>query len=306
MKNILTSFLILLSLFMPEIQAQVFVPFGDEFVEKKVNVEKKSINNICKYLGYNKDQTHTYFNFDKLGGEIKAIIFEVFTESIICVITDEKVKNLTKSKVNNYLTNFIFSKEYDSYSVESILSDGIENKSLTSEFCSKIFSNSLIKTNSIVVVPQIGYELEFKNGILSSFKSSDGLNKWAKEWKINNPEFYNMFESAASLHWGNDNPKILNEINIQADAYSRIPDGAGNEYVNFHSNDDGTINFKMLLVAHYNEPIKLTEFKEINKGRYNLVNEFNEGIYKRTTYQVNQTYFTFGEDGSLINSYTSK
>ena len=60
------------------------------------------------------------------------------------------------------------------------------------------------------------------------------------------------------------------------------------------------------MVAHYNEPISLSEFKDINFGRFDLIDEFTEGNYKRTTYKVNQTYFTFSENGKLENTYTSK
>ena len=61
------------------------------------------------------------------------------------------------------------------------------------------------------------------------------------------------------------------------------------------------------MVAHYNEKINIDEFKKINPGRYELINEFTaENGYKNTTYKVNKTLYTFDENGNLNNSYTSK
>ena len=99
---------------------------------------------------------------------------------------------------------------------------------------------------------------------------------------------------------------IKNEINIQADAFSRMPLGVQNEYIKFYTNDGGTVNYKILLVAHYKEKINLQKFKIINKGRYELSNEFNDqGNYKRTTYRVNKGLYTFDKNEKLVNSYTS-
>jgi hypothetical protein len=62
----------------------------------------------------------------------------------------------------------------------------------------------------------------------------------------------------------------------------------------------------MLLVAHYDEILNLKDFKKINKGRYELSNEFNdEENNKRTTFRVNKGLYTFDENGKLLNSYTS-
>ncbi len=258
-------------------------------------------------MGYNTDQIHNYMDLDKLDGNITAVIFKIFSESIICVITNDSIKSLSKNDVNKYLSKFSFKEEFDSYETESILSEGIKNKSLTVKFISEIFNKSNVGANGSFIATEIGYELKFKNNILVGYKSSDGLNRWAKEWKSNNLEIFESYRMTAKKYWGKNEPKILNEINTQADAYARTPKGAGNEYLEFHRNGEGIINFKMLLVTHYNEKINLSEFKEINFGRYQIVNEFNDpNGYKRTTYQVDKSMYTFDEKGKLINSYTSK
>ena len=284
--------------------AKVFVPSGDGFIEKVVNVEKETVPNVCEYLGYNFEQSYVYMDFDKWGGEVFAVAFEVFTESIICVITIDELASLSYEKVNDYLIKFSFENEYNASNTESILNKGIINRTLTSNFFEDIFLKSSIDKNGSFIIPEIGYELHFTNGILTRFNSTDGLNKWAKEWKSTNMTLFLKYEESAKKYWGNNNAKILNEINVQADAYSRIPK---NEYIEFHRNKEGMINYKMLLVAHFNEKINLTEFKEINFGRYEFIDEFNDvSGYIRTTYRINKVLFTFDKNGKLVNSYTMK
>jgi len=287
--------------------AEVFVPSGDEFIEKSVQVESKTINNIARYFGYHSDHILAYTNYGNLDHDISVVLFENFTENIICVITKSTVNHLTKDKVDDYLSKFSFNKEYDGYYVENALNSAIRNKTMTTEFFETIFKVSNIDKNGSYLATNIGYELFFANGYLSRFKSSDGYNKWARKWREENSDYFNKYIAHAEKYLSGDTNKIKNEINVQAEAYSRTPHGGRNEYAKFHVNEDGLINFKMLLVAHYDEVIDLLEFKKINLGRYEVLSDFNtpEG-YKRTTYKVNKALFTFDTDGKLISSYTTQ
>ena len=251
--------------------SKVFVLKNGDFVEKSINIETETVNNICSFLGYNKDQFYSYLNSDKIGGDITLVIFKIFTDEIICVITDKSVINLTGERVKEYLSKFNLHKEFDSFDIERTLKNGIANKSLTVEFLGEIFNQVNFIRNGSFVVSQIGYELKFINGFLTDSSPSDGLNIWAKKWKSRG-YIYQRYMNHAKKYLGDDEIKILNEINIQADAESRIPFEALEEYVKFHKNNDGIINFKMMLVAHYNENITLNEFKEINYKRYELEN----------------------------------
>jgi hypothetical protein len=281
-----------------------FIPKGDDFVAVDVKNKQPSINDICKFLGYNSDQFYSYSDFSNEESKVFIVIFRVFTSDIICAITENTVSGITKNDVNSFLSNFNQEEEFNSYDIENTLKDGVKNKSLSSKFLSEVFHNQISDNESFVAV-EIGYELHFKNGVLSSYNSSDGLNKWAKNWKNELPERYRKYYNEASRYQNNETD-IFKELNAQADAFANTPDGVRNEYMKFHTNDSGIVNYKMLLVAHYNQIMNIAEFKLINKGRYELSNEFNDqDNYKRTTFRVNKGLYTFDEKGKLINSYTS-
>jgi len=283
---------------------KIFVPKEDGYVPVEIKVEKKSINNICKFLGYNSEEFYTYNDFDLKNSKVFIVIFKSFSDKIICVLTEDTVESIEQKDVDNYLVNFNLKDDFDSYDVESTLEDGVKNKSLSKEFLSEVFNNPISDNDSFVAV-EIGYELHFKNGVLTSYNPSDGLNKWAKSWKNEMPERYRKYYNEASRYQTNETD-ILKELNAQADAFANTPDGVMNEYIKFHTNNSGIVNYKMLLVAHYNQTMNIDEFKLINKGRYELSNEFNDqDNYKRTTYRVNKGLYTFDEKGKLINSYTS-
>ena len=283
---------------------KTFVPKEDGYVPVEIKVEKKSINNICKFLGYNSEEFYTYNDFDLKNSKVFIVIFKSFSDKIICVLTEDTVESIEQKDIDNYLVNFNLKDDFDSYDVASTLEDGVKNKSLSKEFLSEVFNNPISDNDSFVAV-EIGYELHFKNGVLTSYNPSDGLNKWAKSWKNEMPERYRKYYNEASRYQTNE-MDILKELNAQADAFANTPDGVMNEYIKFHTNNSGIVNYKMLLVAHYNQTMNIDEFKLINKGRYELSNEFNDqDNYKRTTYRVNKGLYTFDEKGKLINSYTS-
>lgn len=283
---------------------KTFVPKENGYVSVEIKVEKKSINNICKFLGYNSEEFYTYNDFDLKDSKVFIVIFKSFSDKIICVLTEDTVESIEQKDVDNYLINFNLKDDFDSYDVESTLEDGVKNKSLSKEFLSEVFNNPISDNDSFVAV-KIGYELHFKNGVLYSYNPSDGLNKWAKSWKNEMPERYRKYYNEASQYQTNETD-ILKELNAQADAFANTPDGVRNEYIKFHTNDNGIVNYKMLLVGHYNQTMNIDEFKLINKGRYELSNEFNDqDNYKRTTFRVNKGLYTFDENGKLINSYTS-
>lgn len=283
----------------------VFVPQNGSFVKKNINLKVQSINIIAKYLGYNTDQIESYY--DGEDDKISMVVFKVFTNDIIFVLAHDSVANLSAEWVEDYLWDYDFNEVYDSYKREGILTNGIKNKSFTVDFLAKVLNEKSVGPNGLMLAKSIGYNLQFKDGFLVKFNSFDGLNKWARSWKLEQNETYSSYENAAQKYWQGNNEKILNEINIQADAWSRTPEAARNEYIKFHRTMEGTINYKMLLVAHYNDDISLKTFKEINFGRYELVDEFTSSDnYKRTTYKVDEALYTFSEEGKIVSSYTTK
>lgn len=286
------------------IHSKVFIPKDGRFIEKQLVLKKETALNIANSLGYNSEQFYGHFNFKSKNKDIVFVGFKIFTDEIIFVWTKNSINNLKTSSVNEFLSNFDMKKEFDAYRIEGVLEDGIKNKSLTATFLSEIFNLENPGLNGILNATIIGYKIEFKQGIINKFYPSDGLNKWAKQWKFNFPELYNSYRNAAQKYWKDDENKIIEEINIQADAYANTPQGFANEYINSYSTLEGTVNFKMLMVAHYNDSMTLNEFKQVNYGRYILTSEFNnENGYKRTTYKLMKTLYTFSEDGKLVNTY---
>lgn len=181
---------------------KVFVPQNGSFIEKTINIENKSIRNVVKYLGYNSDQFYTYSNSDAGDTGILLVVFKIFTNQIICIITDESVEKLSAERMEKYLLKFDLKKEFDSYTIESKLNEGIKNKSLTSDFLAKVLNLENPEPNGTLYASSIGYNLEFRQGIIVKFYSSDGLNKWAKQWKVENYELYKSYEDAAKKYWG--------------------------------------------------------------------------------------------------------
>lgn len=308
MKKKIPIIILLLSSFLCSAQFRVYIPINNNFIEKDISdVGTKNISEISKYLGYNREQFYTDSSDSNLSEEgIYIVLFKVFTDDVICIIAHNQVDSINKKVVDHYLLNFNFKDKFDDYNIEKTLNNAVKNKSLTLDYLSEIFNKKNIDKNGSFTVKEFGYNLIFTNGILTNFTSSDGLSKWGKMWKNDMPITYNKYRQAAENFWDNEE-SITNEINTQADAFVRLEDGNSNEYSTFHVNSDGTINYKMLLVAHYNEKITLKEFKVINHGRYKIINEFNtNNQHKRAIYKVNETFYTFDENGNLINSYSSE
>ncbi len=284
---------------------QIFIPEGEMFVEKKITLEKQTLSNIAKSLGYNPEQFYIYSDYYDNEKIIWAVAFKSFTDKIIFVAVNNELKTLTKEMVDKYLINYNFSKEFDSYDIEATLNDGISNKSLTSEFLSDVFNIQVIK-NGEMNATSIGYKLVLKDGYLISYSTSDGLNKWARDWKENYPNTFEKYKIAAEKYWGNKSIEVINEINTQADAFVKTPSGMQNEFIDLHRTNEETINFKMLLVSHYNHKITLDEFKIINFGRYEIISDFSDkNKNKITTLKVNKTLCSFTENGELLNTFTT-
>lgn len=289
-------------------EVTIFVPENGKFVAKvlELEVENTSINGISQALGYNKDQTYTFLSRAGKTNKIEFVIFKVFTEEIIYIGAERGIKSVNNEDVKKYLSDYNFKKEFGSYQIESTLTDGIKNRSLTLEFLANIFNQKINSKDMSFAAPSIGYTLYFTKGILTSFGTSDGLGQSAKSWKREQPRMYLEYRLAATTYQESESD-VLNEINEQADAWSKTPKGFQNDYIDFHINKDGTVNFKMLMVAHYDDKMTLKEFKSLNKGRYQLSNEFNDqSEYKRTTYRMNKTLYSFDENGKMVNTYTSK
>lgn len=273
----------------------IFIPKKSEFIELTDEISFKSINGITEHLGYHTDQAHGYFETLEKDSGITNIIVEIFSNNIIFVLTKDTVTKLKKSKVDNYMRNFDVNKVFNSYTTESILEYGVENSSLNIDFLSKVLNIEEPEQDGMFYASSIEYYLYFVDGFLVSFQSADGLNEPAKDWKQSLPVFFRDLEKVTKLYWGNNLSSVINEINLQAEAYTKIPFIMKNEFLELHKTKHGTINFVMLLVCHYTYMISFEDFAIINHGRY----------FKLDTnkYLVDRFIYEFDEFGNLINAY---
>lgn len=282
----------------------VFVPTLDGFKEYTGPIERGSFNDVTESMGYHIDQIEIYYDFDsRYKSLIHGVAFEVFSDNIAFVLTKDTVRNLSRVIVNRYLKKFSLSKVFDSYNVENILERGIENRSLSTDFLTKVLLIRNSQENGIFHIDSIGHYLIFSGGYLSDYVSSDGLNKWAKDWKESNPSLLNRYVEDSRKWWGNDQFKMVeSEINAQADAFASIPGGWRNEFIDLHRTPANTVNFVMLQVCHHSKPISLDKFKEINYGR---CKEFDTNLTSNfTRYQVGRIIYTFSLDGQLVEAVT--
>jgi len=277
----------------------IFIPNGEGFSELTDYIGEGSINDISHHLGYNPNQTITYFGDFDQNFDVVDVIIEIFSCNIVFVLTKDTVIELEKNKVDYFLRDLEFSNEFGGINSTDILQSGIENKSFSIEFLSRVLNLNNANPNGIFYAISIDLYLSFKDGLLIDFISADGLSNWARHYKQLNPDFIFNIEKTATKFWGDEKSKIINEINIQCDALSNIPHFLDNEYLKLHETDFGSTNYFMLLVCHYNHEISLSQFIEINHGRYKTYTSSNSLI----KFGLDRFIYEFSVDGSLINFY---
>lgn len=267
------------------------------------NVEVQSINGVAKSLGYNPNHFYMYYSFsDQKKSDIEFVCFKIFSTEIIFIGCTDNVKELIPQDVEIFLKDFDFNHEYSTYNREKDLKEAIENKSLSIEFMADVLNFSITKPDQIIVSDRFGYKFIFKDGFLSDYSSIDGLNKWSREWKESSSSVYDDFTNLAKSYWKNDKEKIIEFVNIQADAHARAGvDLISNDFhLSNHIYPDGNYNFKMLLVALQNEKITLREFKDINLGDFLYVQEVVIKGKKCYAYGACNTLCIFDETGNLV------
>lgn len=251
----------------------VFLPSGDGFVEYKGAIGNGSIISITEALGYHTDQLHTEMFSNYVKPKIYAVSFEVFTRNIAFVLTDSSVTYLTSKDVTKYIKGFSATKEFNALRTHDILSEGVENGSLTSAFLSKALKLSDISSNGMFFSEKIKTYLHFTDGILTNFQVDDGYMPYARHIREVNKTIFNWISELAFKYWPDDDFNAKKEINIQCDAWSAIPHAFGNEFIDLHRTENGGANLHMIRVCHYGYPINLKQFIEINHGRFVEENE---------------------------------
>jgi len=270
----------------------IFVPADGGFKELTDTVANRSIIGISNYLGYHEDQVYTYHTDYNENEDIMNVIFEIFTNKIVFILAKSTCLKVSNRDVSHRIRGFRWEEEYDSYTVNDTLEKGVANKSLTLDFLARVLNFDGVEPTGIYPVKSIGCYLYFNDGLLTDFKSLDGLNTWAKYFQQLNPTTITLQETHARKYWGNDPAKIIQEVNAQSDALAAVPELFQNQFALLHKTATGTINFVMLLVCHYNRPIGLAEFLQINHGRYQQING--------SVYRLGHFIYEFSENSDLL------
>lgn len=285
---------------MSRLTTGIFVPSLAGFKELTDVPELKSVNAVMEHMGYDKKEEYFSYWGDKetqKDADIYAVVFETFTRNIIYVGTKETESGVDPNKLKFFLKNLTDEELFDSLHIDTVLTNGVENKSLTIEFLARVLGLEDTEPSGVYFSDKLDMYLHFNDGVLVDFQPSDGLNEWAKWLKNANPALVKSYESNARRFWGNNNKQVLNEVNVQASAFSGVPKSFQNEFIPLHKDASGLVNYHMLLVSHYGQKITLPEFLTINHGRHEkLLHQPNEDV---SVYRLGKFNYIFGQDGSL-------
>lgn len=273
----------------------IFIPNGNGFSEYKEINSEGSINQITNAFGYHTDQIHCP-SYGNPKDKIHYIGMEIFTRNIVYILANTNTTFITQKDVNKFLDGFSVTKEFDGKRVDEILNDGIDNQSLSVDFTAKVLKLEDVSDNGMFYSERIQTYLYFTDGYLSNFHFDDGLFPWARHLQKVNPTIYNWLESLAKKYRPGNDFQEKKEINIQCEAWSKIPEAFGNEFISLHRTENGGANLHMLLVCHYGYPISLNEFRELNHGRYNFItsNE-NQEVYSQGRFN-----YTFDKETDML------
>ena len=288
----------------------VFVRQGNQWVvSQKIN-ESGSINDYLQSLGYDHNQFYSYMNFeqpydyDNNSDSIQCVCLKVMTDHIICVITNPGRTILSDADVNYYMKDFDFSREYSLYSLESDLDSAISEHNYSIKFVADALGIPYSPQDNILYSSALKYNFIFDNGFLVDYEIADGFNREAHELKDNGSWVYQSIESHARNYYGTNDIDIVNEINIQANAFYNLPNGVNNQYLQDFINPDGSYNYKMLLVARYQgsqyeQGISYKECKCVCHDELKFEGNSEEGLDTLASYRYRDYLLSFDDRGNL-------
>lgn len=289
--------------------AKIFVPNSTGGYTLRNDISGSlSTFGICKSLGYEKEMFYSLMNLDN-DSDIYQVCFKIFTEEVICVFADDNVQEITEHDVSKYLKdkNYDFNREYGTYNREKDLSDGIKSGTLKIKFLADVmkFDYNISEADTMITSEKFGYKLYFNNGILNKFESSDGLNRWSREWKERYPYRYNKYYEKSKSYWVSEENKVLNDINMQAQSWAHIPSDFM-ENISLFEDVDGFINFRIIDACIYLPEMKLREFKDISYGDYKYIGEIKTKDKILFRYKHSYWLLDFSKEGFLISAKLDK
>lgn len=245
----------------------VFIYEDNKFKVYLKDVGDVSINNIAIALGYHPDQLYSP-TIKENKEKLLYVGLEMFTRNPVFIMTHPTTTFITQKSIKHAIGDFSVAKEFDRIRINDELTTGIENKSFPTEFLSKVLNMKDISDNGMFYSEKIDTYLYFTGGLLTDFHFDNGLFPYAQQLSINNPTVFNRIAELAYKYWPENDFQAKKEINIQCEAWANLPGAYGNEFVPLHRTENGGSNLHMIRVCHYNYPIDIDQFKEINHKRY--------------------------------------
>ena len=293
----------MLAIFKKKKSSGVFVKTQNGFESLDDSIAKLSINDISYHLGYNPFHVHAYHGHFNEKENIQTVIFEAFTENVVFILVRNEYKTPTVKALKRFLKDFKYEEEYDSIFIRDYLLEGIENKTLSTNFFKKVLDLKINDLNGDAFAERLDVMLFFINGYLASFKLSNDLEEWARHIKYYNKDIIANYAKVAKKYWIDDYDMIFKEVNIQSEAYANTPSGYKNEFIYLHRSEFNTINFLMLMVCHYNQTITECQFENYNYGRYKKIENSTPEI---KIYKLGEFMYFFGIEGDLLKVEQNK
>lgn len=227
-----------------------YVPFNEKTdivagFKQTDKCPKGSFNYYRSCLGYSDGEVLSHYNDD-----CYFIALNAFNNEVIFIIPKDTTKtSLTQQEVNKYLAGY----KPNSSDFASNLKSAVEDRSIRKTFVEKSLGVNAV--NNVLTDEIHGFTYTFQNGVLISYKSSDGLSDDAIDVKENFPQVYSKIMSNARIYYGASKLAVTEYVNGQCKYFRRI----NVSYLRQAYNSNINYNFALLYCILY-EGMGLDEF----------------------------------------------
>lgn len=253
-------------------------------------LQKGSINDCVEKIGFPTNQVYTIHSFDS--EKISVLGFKALTKSLVFVLAENKTK-ISYSDVTKAIKSVDWDFEYSDLNVEDILQQGIDYENFDLGFVKSIIDLDKEDEN-LYKSQKLRLYLQFENGILVAFTSSEWENSSTKWLKDINPKMVESIIKEAKQFQRNE-IEAMEEVNNQTKALMNVPEAMKNKFLPKHKNEKGNFNFYNLVIAHYTQDCNRDNFLFMNKGRYKKID--------KQIFEVGNFQYEFRNDKQLKNVY---
>lgn len=254
-------------------------------------LEKGSINDCIEKIGFPTNHIYTIHSFNS--DKISVLGFKALTKSLKFVLAENPQTKISFSDVSKAVKGIDWEFEYSDLNVEDILQEGIDYENFDLNFVKSIIELTK-EDEDLYKSEKFGLYLQFENGILKVFTSSEWENSSTKWFKDINPQMVKRMIKEAKQFQRNE-IEAMEEVNRQTKALMNVPEAMKNEFLSLHENINGNYNFHNLVITHYTQDCKQEDFLFMNNGRYKKIdgNTFEAGKFK----------YEFDNNKELISVY---